>query len=150
MYCTVLEVLGMIKDDMKNVIIGSEYIEDEQEQEQKINPLCEDAIADAAAEINGYLAKRYKVPFKRPVPVITKYAKDIAAYNLVSRHGIDESEREKTFLTRYNAAIKFLLEVAKGNVDIDTEENNATQSAANGFRMNSEDRRFSRNNLKGW
>ena len=30
MYCTVGEVLEMIKDDMKNVIIGDEYIEDEQ------------------------------------------------------------------------------------------------------------------------
>jgi len=149
-YCTVLEVLGMIKDDMKNVIIGDEYIEDEQEKEQKIETLCEDAIADAAAEINGYLAKRYKVPFKRPVAVITKYAKDIAVYNLVSRHGVDESEREKTFLTRYNAAIKFLLEVAKGVIDIDTEENNSTQSAANGFRMKSSDRRFSRSDMKGW
>ena len=29
MYCTVGEVLEMIKDDMKNVIIGDEYIEDE-------------------------------------------------------------------------------------------------------------------------
>ena len=36
MYCTVGEVLEMIKDDMKNVIIGDEYIEDEQEREAKI------------------------------------------------------------------------------------------------------------------
>ena len=35
MYCTVGEVLEMIKDDMKNVIIGDEYIEDEQEREAK-------------------------------------------------------------------------------------------------------------------
>ena len=27
MYCTVGEVLEMIKDDMKNVIIGDEYID---------------------------------------------------------------------------------------------------------------------------
>ena len=40
MYCTVGEVLEMIKDDMKNVIIGDEYIEDEQEREAKIATLC--------------------------------------------------------------------------------------------------------------
>ena len=53
MYCTVGEVLEMIKDDMKNVIIGDEYIEDEQEREAKIATLCESAISDACAEIDG-------------------------------------------------------------------------------------------------
>ena len=65
MYCTVEEVLEMIKDDMMNVIIGDEYIEDKQEREAKIAKLCEDAISDACAEIDGYLAKRYSVPFKK-------------------------------------------------------------------------------------
>lgn len=112
MYCTVGEVLEMIKDDMKNVIIGDEYIEDEQEREAKIATLCESAISDACAEIDGYLAKRYRVPFTKTPQVINKFAKDISVYNLVSRTGIDESDREKTFLNRYNAAIKFLLDVA--------------------------------------
>lgn len=62
MYCTVNEVLEMIKDDMKNVIIGDEYIEDEQEREEKIATLCDAAIVDACAEIDGYLAKRYRLP----------------------------------------------------------------------------------------
>ena len=60
MYCTVGEVLEMIKDDMKNVIIGDEYIEDEQEREAKIATLCESAISDACAEIDGYLAKHHR------------------------------------------------------------------------------------------
>ena len=46
MYCTVNEVLEMIKDDMKNVIIGDEYIEDEQEREEKIATLCDAAIVE--------------------------------------------------------------------------------------------------------
>ena len=142
MYCTVEEVLGMIKDDMKNVIIGDEYIEDEQEKEAKMQMLCEDAIADACAEIDGYLAKRYR---------IRKFAKDISVYNLVSRTGIDEGDREKTFLNRYNAAIKFLMEVAKGTISIGAEEETAgNNSAANGFRMQSSERIFSRSSMKGW
>ena len=75
MYCTVEEVLGMIKDDMRNVIIGDEYIEDEQEREAKIATLCEAAISDACAEIDGYLAKRYSVPFRRTPQVISKFVK---------------------------------------------------------------------------
>ena len=61
-YCTTGEVLKMIKEDMANSIIGDEYIEDADEKQQKITALCEDAISDACAEIDGYLAKRYKVP----------------------------------------------------------------------------------------
>lgn len=150
MYCTVEEVLGMIKDDMKNVIIGNEYIEDEKEREEKIEALCKDAISDACAEIDGYLAKRYSVPFRKTPQVISKFAKDIAVYNLVSRTGIDENEREKTFLNRYNAAIKFLMEVAKGIVDIGTEEGTGGSEAANGFKMSSSGRIFSRDSMRGW
>ena len=151
MYCTVEEVTKMIKDDMMNVIIGDEYIEDKQEREAKITKLCEDAISDACAEIDGYLAKRYKVPFTRTPQVISKFAKDMAVYNLVSRTGIDESDREKTFLNRYNAAVKFLLDVAKGIISIGVEENMGGNSeVANGFNMQSSDRVFSRASMRGW
>lgn len=151
MYCTVEEVTKMIKDDMMNVIIGDEYIEDKQEREAKLTKLCEDAISDACAEIDGYLAKRYKVPFTRTPQVISKFAKDIAVYNLVSRTGIDESDREKTFLNRYNAAVKFLLDVAKGIISIGVEENMGGNSeAANGFNMQSSGRVFSRASMRGW
>ena len=40
MYCTVDEVLGMIKDDMKNVINGDEYIEDEEQRDGKMSEIC--------------------------------------------------------------------------------------------------------------
>lgn len=150
MYCTVEEVLEMIKGDMMNVIIGDEYIEDEQERTEKIATLCEAAISDACAEIDGYLAKRYSVPFRKTPKVISKFAKDISVYNLVSRTGIDESEREKTFLNRYNAAIKFLLAVAKGTIDIGVEEAEGSNEAANGFKMKSSGRVFSRDSMRGW
>ena len=150
MYCTVEEVLEMIKDDMKNVIIGDEYIEDEQERAEKIATLCDAAISDACAEIDGYLAKRYSVPFRRTPQVISKFAKDISVYNLVSRTGIDESDREKTFLNRYNAAIKFLLDVAKGIIDIGIDEKSGSSEAANGFKMKSSGRVFSRDSMRGW
>lgn len=151
MYCTVEEVLGMIKDDMKNVIIGDEYIEDERQREEKIGRLCEDAIADACAEIDGYLAKRYSVPFENAPQTIRKFAKDIAVYNLVSRMGIDEGDREKTFLNRYNAAIKFLLEVAKGTISIGANGDESSGAAAgDGFRMESSGRIFSRDSMRGW
>lgn len=150
MYCTVEEVLGMIKDDLKNTIIGDEYIEDQQEREAKIAELGVEAIEDACAEIDGYLAKRYSVPFRNTPKVINKFAKDIAVYNLVSRMGIDEGEREKTFLNRYNAAIKFLMEVAKGTINIGCDDQGVAETAANGFRISSSGRLFSRESMRGW
>ena len=129
--------------------MGDEYIEDEQVREEKIGRLCADAIADACAEIDGYLAKRYNVPFKNAPQAIRKFAKDIAVYNLVSRTGIDENEREKTFLNRYNAAIKFLLEVAKGTISIGIDENGSCETAT-GFRIESSGRIFSRDSMRGW
>ncbi|MBO5524285.1 MAG: DUF1320 domain-containing protein [Roseburia sp.] len=151
-YCTAEEVLEMLKDDMLNNIIGDDYEEEKEKRIEKITPLAEQAIGDAGAEIDGYLAKRYKVPFKKTPPVIHKYAKDIALYNLVSRKGVDEDDREKTYLNRYNAAIAFLLRVAEGKVDIDvSEEGNASSGTANiSFTMESSPRLFTRESMKGW
>ncbi len=92
----------------------TDFIEDPEEREAGIGPLIDEAIADADGEIDGYLAKRYAVPLS-PVPkVINKFSKDIALYNLMSRAGLDEAGREGNYLTRYNAAIKFLTLVAEG------------------------------------
>lgn len=68
MYCTTAEVLGKIRDDMIDAILGSDLIEDEQERTEKITACTEEAISDACAEIDGWVSKRYKVPFSEPVP----------------------------------------------------------------------------------
>lgn len=149
-YCTVGEVLDMLKADMMNVIIGDDYIEDEQERIKVITPLAEQAVGDAEAEIDGCLAKRYKVPFVKTPQVINKFAKDIALYNLVSRKGIDESEREKTYLTRYNSAITFLTKVAEGKIDIGVSEKSIEDAAKNGFSMKNAKRLFTRESMRGW
>ena len=149
-YCTAAEVLDMLKEDMLNVIIGDNYIENEDERIQAITPIVEQAIADADAEIDGYLAKRYKVPFEKTPQVINKFAKDIALYNMVSRKGVDENDREKTYLTRYNAAIAFLTKVAEGRISIGVSENNTEDAARIGFSMSDSPRLFSRGNMKGW
>lgn len=146
-YCTVEEVKGMIKADALNMIIGDEYIEDEAEREARIIPIIEEAIKDADGEIDGYLVKRYSVPLSPTPKVINKFSKDIAVYNLFSRAGIDEGEKEKNFLNRYKAAVKFLENVAKGVVDIGITDN--TKKANNGFSANSNTRLFSRDSMKG-
>lgn len=149
-YCTVEEIIKMLKTDMIDYILGNDYIEDEAERIEKVTPLAKEAIADADAEIDGYLAKRYSVPFTKVPKTLNKFSKDIAIYNLVSRKGIDESDREKTYLNRYNAAIKFLENVAKGLIDIGVDENSTKNAAQTGFSIKSSERLFSRNTMKGW
>jgi phage gp36-like protein len=148
-YCTADEVINMIKSEMFDQIIGNEYIEDTKLKKAKVLALAEEAIVDADAEIDGYLMKRYSVPFQSGTKVINKFSKDIAIYNLISRAGINENEREKNYLTRYNAAISFLTKVASGLIDIGG--NNATNAAPpkKGFQMHSNNRLFSRNSLTG-
>lgn len=146
-YCNVTEVRSMIKDDALNMIIGDTYIEDVQERESKIIAIIEAAIADADAEIDGYLAVRYPLPLNTTPSVVNKFSKDIAVYNLFSRLGIDESDREKNYLNRYKAAVRFLEMLSAGKVDVGIV--NKTTAANTGFNLKSSDRLFSRNSLRG-
>lgn len=143
------EVREMLKDDALNAIIGDTFIEDAAEREELVEPIIEAAIADADAEIDGYLAKRYTVPISPAPRVLNKFSKDIAVYNLFSRIGIDESTDQKTYLNRYNAAIKFLTLVAEGKVSIGTETEDPASAAATGFSAKSNPRLFTRAKMRG-
>ena len=143
-YSTRAEVRDMVKDDALNAIIGDTFIEDPAEREELVSP-----IIDADAEIDGYLAKRYAVPLAPAPRVINKFSKDIAVYNLFSRIGIDEGTDQKTYLNRYNAAIKFLTLVAEGTVSIGTETEDPASAAAGGFKVKSNSRLFTREKMRG-
>ena len=132
-----------------NAIIGDTFIEDPAEREELVSPIIDAAIADADAEIDGYLAKRYAVPLAPAPRVINKFSKDIAVYNLFSRIGIDEGTDQKTYLNRYNAAIKFLTLVAEGTVSIGTETEDPASAAAGGFKVKSNSRLFTREKMRG-
>ena len=148
-YSTREEVRAMLKDDALNTIIGDAYIEDAAEREAAIGPIIDAAIADADGEIDGYLAKRYPVPLTSAPKMINKCAKDIAVYNLWARIGIDESTDQKTYLNRYNSAIKFLTMVAEGTVALGVQLDSPSAAAATGFTVKSNCRLFSRDSLKG-
>lgn len=148
-YSTRAEVRDMVKDDALNAIIGDTFIEDPAEREELVSPIIDAAIADADAEIDGYLAKRYAVPISPAPRVLNKFSKDIAIYNLYSRLGIDEGTEEKNYLNRYNAAVKFLTLVAEGKVSIGAETEDPASAAATGFSVKSNPRIFSRGSMRG-
>ena len=148
-YSTQAEVRDMIKDDALNAIIGDTFIEEPAEREELVGPIIDAAIGDADAEIDGDLAKRYAVPLSPAPKVINKFSKDIAVYNLFSRIGIDEGTDQKTYLNRYNAAIKFLTLVAEGKVSLGAEADDPATAAATGFSVKSNPRLFSRGQMRG-
>lgn len=114
-----------------------------------MGPIIDAAIGDADAEIDGYLAKRYTLPLSPAPKVVNKFSKDIAVYNLFSRIGIDESSDQKTYLNRYNSAIKFLTLVAEGKVSLGAESDDPAAAAATGFSVTSNPRLFSRDRMRG-
>lgn len=78
------------------------------------------ALADADAEINGYLSTRYTLPLS-PVPaVLEKLACDIARYQLFE-NAVTEIVKQ-----RYENAIRFLKDVAAGKVTLGVDGNGDT------------------------
>jgi phage gp36-like protein len=71
-----------------------------------------DKLADADAEIDGYLQGRYTLPLS-PVPtVLVRVAADIARYHLYDDRATEQVTK------RYTDAINFLELVAKGDVQL--------------------------------
>ncbi|MEW6263380.1 MAG: DUF1320 domain-containing protein [Thermodesulfobacteriota bacterium] len=81
--------------------------------------VVERAIADADLEIDSYCAARYGVPFATTPGIIRKLSVDIALYNLFSRRTaaaprVMPEDRQ----ARYDNAIRFLRDLAKGLISI--------------------------------
>lgn len=72
--------------------------------------VVERALADAAAEIDGYVGARYRLPFDPVPPLLTRIACDIARYRLYDDASSDEVRR------RYEDAVKLLARIADGTV----------------------------------
>lgn len=148
-YCTQAEVRSMLKTETLNQLLEDSREDDPDELEARIGPVIDQAIADADSEIDGYLSKRYPVPICPTPGIIRKFSKDIALYNIFSRTGIDEESRDKTFLNRYNAAVKFLTLVSEGKVSIGADTGSAAGAAASSFSIHSNGRIFDRDQMQG-
>jgi phage gp36-like protein len=70
------------------------------------------ALAAADVEIDGYLAGRYQLPLPTVPRILTMHACDIARYRLY------DDRVTETVQKRYDNVIKFLMAVAKRDIDI--------------------------------
>ena len=100
--------------------------------------VVEDAISDAAGEIDGYLAGRYAVPLTIVPRVIQRIAIDMARYNLYDNQPTPIVEQ------RYQNAIDFLKGISRGQVSIGVTEDGAKPASHNTAQMHSGGNVFNR------
>lgn len=74
--------------------------------------VLDQALGDADAEINTYLAKRYALPLAVVPQVISRIACDITRYRLYGQQSPQEVR------TRYTDAVKVLQSLADGSVTL--------------------------------
>jgi phage gp36-like protein len=82
------------------------------------------ALADADAEIDGYLASRYALPLATVPPVLARIACDIARYRLWEDRASEEVR------LRYEDARRTLESIAKGQVSLGLPAANAAPALA--------------------
>lgn len=71
------------------------------------------ALADADAEIDGYLAARFTLPLTVVPPILVRLAADIARFRLYDDRATEQVR------TRYEDAVRLLREVAAGRFVVD-------------------------------
>lgn len=103
-----------------------------------------DKIADADAEIDAYLATRYKLPLQAVSTVLKRVASDIARYHLYDNRATDDVVR------RYKAAIEFLTAVSKGTVSIGVDSAGTEPTSSDLPLVDAAPARFGRRALHGF
>jgi len=106
MYCTKQDLIDRFgQDELVDLTdrVNADVIDDS---------VLGQAIADAGAEMDGYLGGRYQLPLATVPPVLKALCCNIARYKLY-----DEQASEQV-IKRYDSAIKFLFSVSKGEISL--------------------------------
>jgi phage gp36-like protein len=108
-----------------------------------IDAVLNQALEDADAMINTYLAKRYDLPLASIPAVLPRHAAVIAYYDLHRGHHPEEVR------TNYEDTLSFLDKVSRGLVVLDAQGTEPSSAPADA-RVEGPDRMFSRDSLKGF
>ena len=107
-YCTQSDLLEQISED--DMI----QLTDDADAGNVDDDVVTRAIADADAEIDSYCGTKYDVPFSTVPVMVRKLSVDMSIYNLYARRQGAPEDRKG----RYDAAIRYLKDVAKGIVSL--------------------------------
>lgn len=99
-------------------------------------------LADAEAEIDGYLQGRYQLPLLPVPPVLARLACDIARYHLY------DDRTTEAVTQRYRDAIAFLVRVSQGQVQLGVAEGGTPAAAGGGAEFSAPAREFTSETLR--
>lgn len=151
MYCTLTDIKKLLPED---III--QLTDDENLKPAAIDPAniahaliigrIDEGIESADAEIDGYCATKYAVPFATVPRLITGLSVELAIYYLYARRTIPEDIQK-----RYERAISRLKDIAKGLATLGIDPPPAP-TAAGGAESNkpTSDRIFTRDTMRGF
>lgn len=89
--------------------------------------VLDDALAEAAAEIDPYLAPRHKLPLASVPKIVTGFACDIARYRLCGS-GVTLTDDIRD---RYKDAVRFFEKVSEGKIGLGLDPANQPAQPAN-------------------
>lgn len=104
--------------------------------------IVQQALDDATAEIDAYVAAKYTLPLPTVPDVLVRLCGDIAMYRLAAEADQATDERRK----RYEDAIDFLKSVSKGVASLGVID--TPPSSNGGVTLVSENRKFKRSSMR--
>lgn len=107
-----------VLEDIRQIILDAELLQLTDDARSGVinEPRVGQAIASADAEIDGYCAARYTVPFSPVPPIIKKCSVDIAVYNLYARKTMSIPEARQV---RYDNAVRILKDISAGKISLE-------------------------------
>jgi phage gp36-like protein len=106
------------------------------------------ALADASAEIDGYIEGRFALPLIDPPAVLNRLTTDIAMYRMQSLRPLHDLEDARK---RYEDAVSMLAKVAAGELTLGlAADGDEPQLAGAVEAVQGPDRVFNRRKLKGY
>lgn len=111
-----------------------------------VDSVLDAALADASADIDGYLGGRYPLPLAVVPKVLNRHACDLARYYLYDNRLDDTHPAAR----RYKAAIRLLEQVAAGKVQLGLDAEGEALDTHDQAEMESQPTVFSREQSKGF
>ena len=106
------------------------------------------ALADASAEIDGYIEGRFTLPLTDPPAVLNRLATDIAMYRLQALRPLHDLEDARK---RYDDAVAMLTKVAAGELTLGlSDDGDEPPLADNVETVRGPNRVFTRRKLRGY
>lgn len=106
-----------------------------------VDAVLNGALADADAEIDGYLVGAYQLPLASVPKNLTAFACDIARYKLYDDRATEHVRQ------RYDDAVKYLVRVGKGELSLSLDAANQPAPSNNAPMVDGPARTFSRETL---